>query len=195
MTTGRHLRARLGLILLAVPLSLALVVGASAVPTTKAAASAPAPTAAQRRFEVQFMKRMIDHHFMAVRMAQLCVAKARHEQLRDQCAEIAKAQGEEIQMMRSWLRRWYGTDHKPKLGLSERVQLHELASAHGARFEIMVMEMFIDHHAVAIIRAEDCIHRAYHERLLEMCHMMVETQRAEIARMRSWLRAWYQIYA
>ena len=194
MTTGRHLRARLGLILLAVPLSLALVVGASAVPTTKAAASAPAPTAAQRRFEVQFMKRMIDHHFMAVRMAQLCVAKARHEQLRDQCSEIATAQGQEIQMMRSWLRRWYGTDHKPMLSLSERAQLQELAPAHGARFEVMVMEMFIDHHAVAIIRAEDCIDRAYHKRLLETCRMIVETQRAEIARMQSRLRAWYQIY-
>jgi uncharacterized protein (DUF305 family) len=195
VTTGRHLHTRLGLIVLAVSLSLGLVLGASAVPTTQAAASAPAPSKAQRRFEVQFMKRMIDHHFMAVRMAEQCVAKARHERLRDQCAEIAKAQGEEIRMMRSWLRRWYGTDHKPRLGMSERAQLRELASVHGARFEIMVMEMFIDHHAVAIIRAEDCIDQAYHKRLREACEMIVETQRAEIARMRSWLRDWYQIYA
>jgi len=141
------------------------------------------------------MKRMIDHHFMAVRMAEQCVAKARHERLRDQCTEIAEMQGEEIQMMRSWLRRWYGTDHKPHLGLSERAQLRELASVHGARFEIMVMQMFIDHHAIAVIRAEDCIRRAYHERLREACRMMVETQLAEIVRFRSWLRVWYGIYA
>jgi uncharacterized protein (DUF305 family) len=195
VTTPGNARMRLGLLLLAVPLSLALIVGASAAPTTRAAASSPAPTEAQRRFEVQFMKRMIDHHFMAVRMAQQCVAKAKHEQLRDQCAEIARMQGEEIRMMRSWLQRWYSTDHRPHLGLSERAQLRELAAAHGAKYEIMVMEMFIDHHAVALLRAEDCITRAYHDRLRDTCQMIIETQRAEIARFRTWLRNWYGIYA
>jgi uncharacterized protein (DUF305 family) len=186
---------RLGLLLVAVPLSLALVAGASAAPTTRAAASAPAPTKDQRRFEVQFMKRMIDHHFMAVRMAKQCVAKAKHERLRDQCAEIAEMQGQEIRTMRSWLRRWYDTDHRPHLGPMERAQLRELASAHGAKYEIMVMQMFIDHHAVALVRAEDCIRRAYHDRLRDACQMIIETQRAEIARFRSWLRNWYGIYA
>jgi uncharacterized protein (DUF305 family) len=193
--TPRNLRSRLALMLLAVPLSLALVVGASAAPTTRAAASGPAPSTAQQRFEVQFMKRMIDHHFMAVRMAQLCVAKAKHERLRDQCAEIAEMQGEEIRMMRLWLWRWYHTDHRPHLGPSERAQLQELASVRGTRFEIMVMRMFIDHHAVALIRAEDCIDQAYHDRLRDACRMIVETQRAEIALFRSWLREWYGIYA
>jgi uncharacterized protein (DUF305 family) len=193
--TPRNLGWRLALMLLAVPLSLALVVGASAAPTTRAAASAPAPSTAQQRFEVQFMKRMIDHHFMAVRMARQCVAKAKHERLRDQCAEIAEMQGEEIRMMRSWLRRWYHTDHRPHLGPSERAQLRELASVRGARFEIMVMRMFIDHHAIALIRAEDCINQAYHDRLRDACRMIVETQRAEIALFRSWLRDWYGIYA
>jgi uncharacterized protein (DUF305 family) len=195
VTTLRNLGSRLGLVLLAVPLSLTLLVAASAAPTMRAAASAPAPSTAQQRFEVQFMKRMIDHHFMAVRMAQQCVAKAKHERLRAQCAEIAEMQGEEIRMMRSWLRRWYHTDHRPHLGPSERAQLRELASMHGARFEIMVMRMFIDHHAVALIRAEDCINQAYHDRLRDTCRMIVETQRAEIVRFRSWLRDWYGIYA
>ena len=135
MTNLRNKGSRLGLMLLAVPLSLARLVGASATP-----ASAPAPSTAQQRFEVQFMKRMIDHHFMAVRMGEQCVAKARHERLREQCAEIAKAQRLEIRMMRSWLRRWYHTDHKPHLGMSERAQLRELASAKGAKYEIMIME-------------------------------------------------------
>ena len=152
MTNLRNKGSRLGLMLLAVPLSLARLVGASATPAT-AAASVPAPSTAQQRFEVQFMKRMIDHHFMAVRMGEQCVAKARHERLREQCvakarherlreqcAEIAKAQREEIRMMRSWLRRWDHTDHKPHLGMSERAQLRELASAKGAKYEIMIME-------------------------------------------------------
>jgi uncharacterized protein (DUF305 family) len=195
MTILRKLGSRLGLALLAIPLSLALVVGPSAAPITRAAASEPAPSTAQQRFEVQFMTRMIDHHFMAVRMAQQCVAKARHQRLRDQCAEIARMQSEEIRMMRSWLRRWYHTDHRPHLGPSERAQLRELASVQGARFEIMVMRMFIDHHAIALVRAEDCISQAYHDRLRDTCRMIVETQRAEIARFRSWLRAWYGIYA
>jgi uncharacterized protein (DUF305 family) len=141
------------------------------------------------------MTRMIDHHFLAVRMAEQCTAKAKHARLRDQCAEIAEAQREEVRTMRSWLRRWYRTDHQPQLGMAERAQLRELAAAHGARFEIMVMQMFIDHHAIAIIRAEDCVRRAYHARLRDLCRMMVATQLEEIARFRHFLRRWYGIYA
>jgi hypothetical protein len=75
------------LIVLAVPLALVVVVGASAVPTTQAAASGPAPSTARRRFEIQFMKRTIDHHFMAVPMAEQCVTKARHEAPRPVCGD------------------------------------------------------------------------------------------------------------
>jgi uncharacterized protein (DUF305 family) len=179
----------------ALPPALVLAGGSSAAPTAQAVTSAPAPTEAQRRFEVQFMKRMVDHHFMAVLMAEQCTARARHERLSGQCAEIAEAQREGIRTMRSWLRRWYGTDHQPELGMVERAQLRELASALGARFEVMVMQMFIDHHAVAIIRAEDCVRRAYHGRLRELCRTMVEMQLEEIARFRQFLRRWYGIYA
>lgn len=39
-------------------------------------AAGPAPNPAQARFEVRFMETMVDHHGMAIEMADICFAKA-----------------------------------------------------------------------------------------------------------------------
>jgi uncharacterized protein (DUF305 family) len=41
-------------------------------------ASGPAPTQSATNFEIKFMTDMIDHHHMAVMMAEMCIAKAIH---------------------------------------------------------------------------------------------------------------------
>lgn len=44
-------------------------------------ADGPAPDRKTARYEINFMQDMIDHHFMAVQVAQLCQQKAIHEEL------------------------------------------------------------------------------------------------------------------
>ncbi|MDT0119030.1 DUF305 domain-containing protein [Kocuria sp. PD6] len=50
---------------------------------------------------------MIDHHYMAVVMAQECVDKAVHPELAAMCEDIITVQNQEIEQMQTWLEEWY----------------------------------------------------------------------------------------
>lgn len=74
-------------------------------------ADGPAPTRAQSQYESRFMTAMIDHHAMAVEMAEACLANAVHEELRTMCSDIIAAQTQEIATMQSWPQQWYGVTY------------------------------------------------------------------------------------
>ena len=48
----------------------------------------PAPDPAAANYEVRFMTKMIDHHAMAVMMAEMCVERAIHPDLTSMCTGI-----------------------------------------------------------------------------------------------------------
>ena len=136
---------------------------------------------------------MIDHHAMAVQMANLCEQRAVHEALRNMCTNIKATQTQEIATMQSWLQSWYGDAYQPEMNQSSMRMMEKLAALSGAEFEISFMEMMIKHHAKAIKEATTCLERAYHPELLNLCQGIIETQTAEIRQMRAWLCEWYGI--
>ena len=154
-------------------------------------AESPAPERATSRFESRFMEDMIDHHAMAVEMAQICLQKAVHQDLLTLCQSIITSQSAEILQMQSWLQSWYGVSYSPQMKPGDQKMLERLASLSGAEFEIAFMEMMIKHHEKAVKMAEDCEKKAYHEELLTLCHNIIVTQSAEIAEMQTWLCQWY----
>jgi uncharacterized protein (DUF305 family) len=76
-------------------------------------ASAPASRPSTANFEIKFMTDMIDHHHMAVMMAEMCITKAVHSELRALCERIRAAQMAEIEQMQTWLQQWYGISYEP----------------------------------------------------------------------------------
>ena len=156
-------------------------------------ASASAPNRDQARFEMRFLTMMIDHHYGAVKMAELCDGRTIHAELQAMCDSIESSQTAEIEEMRSWLRDWYGTDHQPELDGKTRRKIEELSRLTGAAFEKAFMRSMIEHHSMAIARGVDCLHRAYHAEMINMCAMMIGAQADEIAQMRLWLCQWYSI--
>jgi uncharacterized protein (DUF305 family) len=62
-------------------------------------------------FEIEFMKRMIRHHAMAVREGEHCLGRAYHAELLHMCHNIVQTQRQEIDLMQSWLCAWYGICH------------------------------------------------------------------------------------
>ena len=52
------------------------------------------------------MEDMIDHHAMAVMMAEMCTMKVVHPELITLCQNIIASQSAEIQMMQTWLQDW-----------------------------------------------------------------------------------------
>jgi uncharacterized protein (DUF305 family) len=156
-------------------------------------ASRPAPSRSTARYEIDFMTDMIDHHAMAVMMAEMCVEKAVHDELRRLCEGIIAAQSREIRQMQSWLRQWYGVTYEPRMSRGAMKQMEGLASLSGAAFEIAFMEMMIKHHAKAVKEGEQCVNRVFHDELRDLCENIIATQTAEIELMQSWLCEWYDI--
>jgi uncharacterized protein (DUF305 family) len=65
------------------------------------------------RAEVRFLEGMIDHHQMAIDMANDCLAKAETETVLAMCQSIIDAQSAEITQMQQWLSEWYGITYTP----------------------------------------------------------------------------------
>jgi uncharacterized protein (DUF305 family) len=135
---------------------------------------------------------MIDHHAMAVMMAELCLERAVQPELLAMCEHIREMQLEEIATLQSWLQEWYGLEHELSMTPGAENQMRKMAALSGAEFEIEFMKSMMRHHWTAIVRAQQCQKRAYHVQLIEMCEEIKSAQLAEILT-REWLCDWYGI--
>ena len=59
-------------------------------------------------FDREFIVEMIPHHEMAVMMGQMLQASTGRDEMKQLADNIITSQSREIEMMRSWLRLWYG---------------------------------------------------------------------------------------
>lgn len=168
----------------------ALLVGVLASP---AAAAEPASDPATQQFEIRFMEKTIEHHLMGVEMAEMCIQKttppppAEDTELVALCEQILAAQLQDAQQLQEWLFDWYGIVYEPKM--TGAGQMNRLERASGEEFDILVSEMFIDHHLGQIRMTDDCLVRAEHAELLELCQRTIAQQSAEIIEFREILAA------
>jgi uncharacterized protein (DUF305 family) len=65
------------------------------------------------------------------------------------------------------------------------------ASAPRSKVERMFLVDMVGHHAMAVDMAEMAKEKATHQELKDMADDVIRTQTAEIERMRSWLKRWY----
>ena len=170
-----------------VMLVLATLFAAFATPVL---ADAPAPDKQTAKFEIKFMEGMIDHHAMAIMMAEMCTMKAIHPELVALCENIIATQSAEIEMMQTWLQDWYGISYEPKMHMGEMKGHMKMDPA---QFEQWFMKRMISHHATAIKEAENCLEEAYHPELLSLCQNIIATQSQEIEIMQAWLCEWYGV--
>ena len=168
----------------------------AAAPTAQnngAIASTAAPKNSAAKFEQDFMMDMIDHHEMAIQMAQLCLDKQTpHDaELDPTCNNIITTQRREQQQMQTWLREWYGISYQPQMKPGDMRMIERMGALSGAEFEIEFMEMMIRHHRKAVREGEQCVRKAYHEELIQMCRNIIEAQTEEIRQFEQWLCQWY----
>jgi uncharacterized protein (DUF305 family) len=175
--------------MMAVVVLIAIVLVAAVQP---AQAAAPAQDSQTARYEIRFLEGMIDHHAMAVMMAEMCLDHAVHPELLALCEDIMATQSQEIAVMQSWLQAWYGMAYEPQLPPGHHQSMHQRVTRMTPQeFEIWFLRTMIRHHAGAIREAEGCLDRADHPELLSLCQNIIVTQRAEIQQMQAWLCDWY----
>ena len=147
--------------------------------------------------DVMFAQMMIPHHEQAIEMSELILAKEGVDpEVMELAEQIEAAQGPEIEQMQTWLDEWgapsmMDADDMAGMGgmdgmLTEE-QLDELAAADGATGSALFLEGMIEHHEGAIDMAEQHQENGENEEALELSASIIETQTAEIERMRELL--------
>ncbi|PKH41765.1 Uncharacterized conserved protein, DUF305 family [Nocardioides alpinus] len=154
--------------------------------------------------DVTFATEMIPHHAQAVQMAEMALANAESQDVKDLAEDISAAQGPEIEQMSSWLETWGedvpdtdgggmggmdhgGTDGMP--GMMSSGQMDELDSASGSAFDEMFLSMMIEHHEGAIEMAQTEQADGESPDAIDLAETIEETQAAEIETMKAILES------
>lgn len=143
--------------------------------------------------DVMFAQMMIPHHEQALEMSAIVLAKdGLDPEVTELAEQIAAAQGPEIEQLESWLDEWgmpaMPSDHGMAMdGMLTEGQLDELEAADAASGSQLFLEQMIEHHEGAVDMAEAHQESGGHEGALELSASIIETQVAEIERMRELL--------
>jgi uncharacterized protein (DUF305 family) len=161
----------------------------------------------------RFMVMMIPHHQDAIAMADLALTKAKHPELKTLAQSIKRDQSREIQAMRTWYKKWYGSDvpvWNPDMGRGMGMMGRwnqapgkggsgmgcgmagvDLAALRKAPdFDRAFIEQMIPHHQMAVMMTH-MIWSSQHPEMRTLATAIAKTQSAEINQMEAWYRQWY----
>ncbi len=148
--------------------------------------------------DVSFAQEMIPHHAQAVTMSSMLLdADEVHPEVVDLAEQIKQAQAPEIDTMTGWLREWDedvpdtdGMDEMAGMsgdGMMSAGEMRALDEADGDAASRMFLNGMTVHHEGAIEMAEREIEAGESPQAVELATTIVETQQAEIDRMRELL--------
>lgn len=161
------------------------------------------------RAEIRFLEGMVDHHQMALDMANDCLSKDISDDLKTLCQGVIDAQTPEIEQMEKWLADWYQIDYQS--APMEAHDAHDTMSGmdmgnatdpagmmgmmagfdryEGAEYEAAWLESMIDHHDDAVHMSERVLKWATHPELSDLANAIIHDQTAQIADMETMLTA------
>lgn len=137
--------------------------------------------------DLMFATMMVPHHEQAVLMSDLALQKSANPEIIALANEIKNAQAPEITEMLSWGVSKMGSHagHMMSGMLSEQ-EINELKESSGAAFDRLFLQGMIKHHEGAIEMANEVIN-SVNSRVSGLAKTIIETQNAEIAKMKELL--------
>ena len=196
-SNGSGTNGRLGgikvLVLAALALSPAAAGAAPAAQTGDDVSSLAALRGEQ--FEIDFMNMMIQHHSMAVEMANDVVQRGQHQELKDAAQNIIRDQNREIEEMKGWLQQWFNAQYQPGM-MHDTKAAQDMSMMHGLsgdELDKMFLSSMRVHHLGAIEMAKLVPDRAVHDELKQMAQNVITSQSEEISKFESWAMAWYNM--
>ncbi|GGT72877.1 DUF305 domain-containing protein [Streptomyces lateritius] len=162
---------------------------ASASPSRSATATESAAPGAFNDADVTFAQLMIPHHQQALEMARLADGRAEDTEIKRLVVDIEKAQGPEIEKMKTWLKSWgrpesAGHNGHAMAGMMSEQDMKALAAAKGSAFDRKFAELMIAHHEGAVEMAEAERKNGRDETAKKLADDVVRTQSAEVAQLR-----------
>jgi uncharacterized protein (DUF305 family) len=147
------------------------------------------PSTQPNAADVTFISKMIVHHQQALNMAALVPDRSTNTMIKGVAARIADSQRPEIDAMNAWLRQHgqehagHNEDHSNMPGMATSVQLDELASAKGADFDALFLQLMIAHHQGAVTMSQEIQNKGADQRVQELADEVIAIQSGEISRM------------
>lgn len=159
------------------------------------------------RAEVRFLEGMMDHHQMALDMANDCLVRASTNELLALCQDIIDAQSSEITTLHGWLLDWYNVDYTSASMMGDDMDMGGmvmgdapltdptmmmgmmagLSRAEGVDYDIAFLESMIDHHDDAIHMSERILNWNIHPETLAIADTIIADQMAETETMEALL--------
>lgn len=155
------------------------------------------PGAARAAFDHQFIDTMVVHHQGAIDMARLAEERAEHDELRQMARMVIEDQQKEIRQLQDWKKEWFADKgdavNMSMRGMAESMKdmpMDKLASAKGAAFDAMFIDMMIRHHEGAIKMAETARQKSRRPEIKRISQEIIREQKKEMAQMAAWKKAW-----
>lgn len=161
--------------------------------------------------DVAFATDMIQHHAQALSMVDLTVDRTLDPEVQQLADGIREAQGPEIETMSDWLQQWDEEipatmrDHSnaghdmegmgdsmdgldsDMPGMMSGDDFDELENAPDSEFQTMWLEMMVEHHEGAVEMAQEEQDNGQYKPAVDLAGGVVETQTAEIDKMKTLL--------
>jgi uncharacterized protein (DUF305 family) len=149
-------------------------------------------------YDLQFIDAMTLHHQGAIAMAGPAESLALHPELREFARKVVADQSREVQAMAELrARRYKGKAQAPGVmqmpGMDNSMSAADpghLSSLSGNAFDLMWVEMMVEHHEGAVVMSTEAMGRAQHPEVKELARAIIDAQQAEIRMMRGWLAEW-----
>lgn len=151
-------------------------------------------------YDKEFLANMIVHHESATNMAEMALASAQHQEIKNLATNINVSQGKEISNMRKWQTEWGypATSGHMMTGTAEAGHSMEsmsdmneaLKGMSGDAFDKKFLELMIEHHQGAIDMAKPAATNAAHQEVKDLAQVIIDAQMKEINEMKQWLKEW-----
>lgn len=151
-----------------------------------------------------FIVMMIPHHEDAIAMADLALTRAQHPEIKQLAKNIKTSQSQEIEQMRTWYKKWYGTsvpkmDHKNmggmmhggNQGMMSNMNMDLTPLRNAKNFDQVFIKEMIPHHEMAVVMAKNLIPNSKQPEMKQLAQAIIQAQTKEINEMQTWDQQWY----
>lgn len=160
---------------------------------------------ADAEFNLRFIDAMTPHHQGAVEMAKEAKQKSKRLEIQKLADNIIKAQDKEIAQMKQWRQAWYPKASTEPVAYNSQMR-HSMPmsqdqiksmmmsmdlGAADTEFDLRFINAMIPHHEGAVTMAQDALNKSKRPEIQKLAKDIVSSQKAEIAQMKQWRKAWY----
>jgi len=156
------------------------------------------PNAQSKEYDHQFIDTMIQHHTMAMHMAQTAEPKATHTELKNKIQIMMEEQKKEMDELQQLKQQLYGDKGEavnlkfPGMKPMNHQQMKELSAVEGEKFDMKFVSMMTLHHKQGITMAQSEINKGKQSEVKALAKKISQSQQKDIADMAKMKKQWNQ---